>query len=307
MPLDPEIRQMLETTGGSLPDVRTQPLDAVRRVYDMSAGISTIELAGIRDMTIPGPGGDLPVRVYRPAGGGLKPALVYFHGGGWVIGSLASHDGACRRLAEVSGCVVVAVDYRLAPEHPFPAAFDDSYAATKWVAAEAASLAIDPTRVGVAGDSAGANLAAAVTLKARDAGGPALAVQVLIYPATRFDAETPSMIRNAEGYGLTTAAMRWFSAQYIPDPALRQSPFASVMNAKSVAGLPRALVVTAEFDPLCDEGEAYAERLRDAGVPVRAIRYDGTIHGFLRFNAEFRQTKALWNDLGAFLREWAGA
>jgi acetyl esterase len=306
MPLDPEIQLMLETTGGSLPDVRTQPLDAVRRIYDMSAGISTIELAEIRDMTIPGPGGDLPIRLYRPAGDGPKPALVYFHGGGWVIGSLASHDGACRRLAEVSGCVVVAVDYRLAPEHPFPAAFDDSYAATKWVVAEAASLGIDRTRVGVAGDSAGANLAAAVALKARDEGGPALAVQVLIYPATRFDAETPSMIRNAEGYGLTTAAMRWFSAQYIPDPALRQSPLASVMNAKSVAGLPKALVVTAEFDPLCDEGEAYAERLHDAGVPVKAIRYDGTIHGFLRFNAEFRQTKALWNDLGVFLREWAG-
>ncbi len=307
MPLDPEIQLMLETTGGSLPDVRTQPLDAVRRVYDMSAGISTIELADISDMTIPGPGGDLPIRVYRPAGEGVKPALVYFHGGGWVIGSLASHDGACRRLAEVSGCVVVAVDYRLAPEHPFPAAFDDSYAATKWVVAEAASLKIDPARVGVAGDSAGANLAAAVALKARDEGGPALAVQVLIYPATRFDAETPSMIRNAEGYGLTTAAMRWFSAQYIPDPAMRQSPLASVMNAKSVAGLPQAFVVTAEFDPLCDEGEDYAKRLHDAGVPVRAIRYDGTIHGFLRFNTEFRQTKALWNDLGVFLREWAGA
>ncbi len=307
MPLDPEIQLMLETTGGSLPDVRTQPLDAVRRVYDMSAGISTIELADISDMTIPAPGGDLPIRVYRPAGEGVKPALVYFHGGGWVIGSLASHDGACRRLAEVSGCVVVAVDYRLAPEHPFPAAFDDSYAATKWVVAEAASLKIDPARVGVAGDSAGANLAAAVALKARDEGGPALAVQVLIYPATRFDAETPSMIRNAEGYGLTTAAMRWFSAQYIPDPAMRQSPLASVMNAKSVAGLPQAFVVTAEFDPLCDEGEDYAKRLHDAGVPVRAIRYDGTIHGFLRFNTEFRQTKALWNDLGVFLREWAGA
>lgn len=307
MPLDPEIQLMLDTTGGSLPDVRTQPLDVVRRAYDMSAGISTLELAEISDMTIRGPGGDLAIRLYRPAGEGVKPALVYFHGGGWVIGSLASHDGACRRLAEVSGCVVVAVDYRLAPEYPFPAAFDDSYAATKWLVAEAASLGIDPTRVGVAGDSAGANLAAAVTLKARDEGGPALAVQVLIYPATRFDAETPSIIRNAEGYGLTTAAMRWFSAQYIPDPVLRQSPLASVMNAKSVSGLPPALVVTAEFDPLCDEGEAYAARLHDAGVPVRAIRYDGTIHGFLRFNAEFRQTKALWNDLGAFLRQWAAA
>lgn len=307
MPLDPEIRQMLETTGGSLPDVTTQPLDAVRRVYDMSAGVATIELAEIRDMTIPGPAGDLAVRLYRPDGEAARPALVYFHGGGWVIGSLASHDPACRRLAQVSGCVIIAVEYRLAPEHRFPAAFDDAYAATQWVMAEAASLGIDPTHIGVAGDSAGANLAAAVALKARDAGGPQLSVQVLIYPAAQFDAETQSNIRNAEGYGLTTAAMRWFSAQYIPDPADRQSPFASIMNAQSVAGLPPAFVATAEFDPLCDEGEAYAERLRAAGVPVTTIRYDGTIHGFLRFNTEFRQTKALWNDLGVFLREWRRA
>lgn len=307
MPLDPEIRQMLETTGGSLPDVTTQPLDTVRRVYDMSAGVATIELAEIRDMTIPGPAGDLAVHFYRPEGEGAKPALVYFHGGGWVIGSLASHDPACRRLAQMSGCAVIAVDYRLAPEHRFPAAFDDAYAATSWVAAEAASLGLDPTRIGVAGDSAGANLAAAVALKARDEARPALGVQVLIYPATQFDADTQSNIRNAEGYGLTTAAMRWFSAQYIPDPAHRQSPFASVMKAQSVSGLPPAFVATAEFDPLCDEGEAYAERLRKGGVPVTLIRYDGTIHGFLRFNPEFRQTKALWNDLGGFLREWGAA
>jgi acetyl esterase len=307
MPLDPEIRQMLETTGGSLPDVTTQPLDVVRRVYDMSAGISTIELAEIRDMTIPGPAGDLAVRLYRPEGEGAKPGLVYFHGGGWVIGSLVSHDPACRRLAQMSGCVIIAVDYRLAPEHRFPAAFDDAYAAASWVAAEATSLGIDPTRIGVAGDSAGANLAAAVTLKARDEAGPALSVQILIYPATQFDTETPSDIRNAEGYGLTTAAMRWFCTQYIPDPAHRQSPFASLMNAQSVSGLPPAFVATAEFDPLCDEGEAYAERLRAAGVPVTTIRYNGTIHGFLRFNAEFRQTKALWRDLGVFLREWSAS
>jgi acetyl esterase len=307
MPLDPEIRQMLDTTGGSLPDVMTQPLDAVRRVYDMSAGVSTVELADIRDIAIPGPAGDLAIRLYRPEGEGTKPALVYFHGGGWVIGSLASHDHACRRLAQMSGFVIIAVDYRLAPEHRFPAAFDDAYVATRWVAAEAASLRIDPSRIGVAGDSAGANLAAAVALKARNEAGPALSVQILIYPATQFDTETQSNIRNAEGYGLTTAAMRWFSAQYIPDPADRQSPFASVMNAESVSGLPPAFIATAEFDPLCDEGEAYAERLRAAGVPVTTIRYDGTIHGFLRFNAEFRQTKALWSDLGVFLREWNAA
>ena len=220
------------------------------------------------------------MRVYRPAADGTFPVLVYFHGGGWVIGGLDTHDGTCRLLCRDAGCVVVSVDYRLAPEHRYPAAAEDCYAATQWLADHASEIGIDPARIAVGGDSAGGNLAAAVALMARDRGTPTLAFQLLIYPVTDADFTRGSYIDNAEGYFLTTASMEWFWGHYVPDEATRSEAYCAPQQAKDLAGLPPALVLTAEFDPLRDEGEAFAARLKEAGVATTVTRYDGMIHGF---------------------------
>ena len=208
------------------------------------------------------------------------PALVYFHGGGWVIGDLDTHDGVCRLIANAAQCAVISVDYRLAPEHKFPAAVDDAWAATRWIVGHAGQLAIDPTRVAVGGDSAGGNLAAVVALMARDAGGPTLALQVLQYPVTDLSAETRSYQDFAEGYTLTRTGMRWFKAHYLDKPEDARDWRVSPLLAPSLAGVAPALIVTAGFDPLRDEGTAYAERLRDAGVTVDYVCYGGMLHGF---------------------------
>ena len=242
------------------------------------------QIGMVRDLTADGPLGPIPLRVYRPAG---VPAstplavLVFFHGGGWVIGDLETHDVLCRQLTAGSGVSVVSVDYRLAPEHKFPAAVDDAWAATRWVVAHAGELAVDASRLAVGGDSAGGNLAAVVALLARDKGAPAIAVQVLIYPVTDLVGKTRSYRDFAEGYLLTREAMRWFIAHYLTAEAEAADWRASPIRAQSLAGLPPALIVTAGFDPLRDEGEAYAERLRDAGVRVDSVCYGGMIHGFV--------------------------
>ena len=242
------------------------------------------QIGMVRDLTADGPLGPIPLRVYRPAG---VPAstplavLVFFHGGGWVIGDLETHDVLCRQLTAGSGVSVVSVDYRLAPEHKFPAAVDDAWAATRWVVAHAGELAVDASRLAVGGDSAGGNLAAVVALLARDKGAPAIAVQVLIYPVTDLVGETRSYRDFAEGYLLTREGMRWFIAHYLTAEAEAADWRASPLRAQSLAGLPPALIVTAGFDPLRDEGEAYAERLRDAGVRVDSVCYGGMIHGFV--------------------------
>ena len=242
------------------------------------------QIGMVRDLTADGPLGPIPLRVYRPAG---VPAstplavLVFFHGGGWVIGDLETHDVLCRQLTAGSGVSVVSVDYRLAPEHKFPAAVDDAWAATRWVVAHAGELAVDARRLAVGGDSAGGNLAAVVALLARDKGAPAIAVQVLIYPVTDLVGETRSYRDFAEGYLLTREGMRWFIAHYLTAEAEAADWRASPIRAQSLAGLPPALIVTAGFDPLRDEGEAYAERLRDAGVRVDSVCYGGMIHGFV--------------------------
>ncbi|PYM22860.1 MAG: acetyl hydrolase [Candidatus Rokuibacteriota bacterium] len=242
------------------------------------------QIGMVRDLTADGPLGPIPLRVYRPAG---VPAstplavLVFFHGGGWVIGDLETHDVLCRQLTAGSGVSVVSVDYRLAPEHKFPAAVDDAWAATRWVVAHAGELAVDASRLAVGGDSAGGNLAAVVALLARDKGAPAIAVQVLIYPVTDLVGETRSYRDFAEGYLLTREGMRWFIAHYLTAEAEAADWRASPIRAQSLAGLPAALIVTAGFDPLRDEGEAYAERLRDAGVRVDSVCYGGMIHGFV--------------------------
>jgi acetyl esterase len=232
------------------------------------------------DRAIPGPAGDLPVRVYTPAGDGPKPVIVYFHGGGWVIGDLDVCDNPVRRIANRTGAVVVSVDYRLAPEHVYPAAFDDSFAATAWVAEHAAELGGDPERIATCGDSAGANLAAAVAIAARDRQGPRLAAQLLIYPVTDFNFTTGSYEQNGEGYLLTKGSMQWFWAHYLGAQELGKDAFACPARADNLVGLPPAFVATAEFDPLRDEGEAYAANLRTASVDVTAKRYDGMLHGF---------------------------
>lgn len=233
------------------------------------------------DEAADGPGGPIPLRLYTPRAPGPRPGLIWFHGGGWVTGSLDSHDGLCRQLALDTGAVVVAVDYRLAPEHRFPAAVEDALAATRWVADRAARLGIDAGRLAVGGDSAGGNLAAVVSAIARD-GGPPLCWQLLVYPITDCDLDTPSYRENAVGYLLTRAGMAWFWDHYLPDPASRAHPHASPLRAPDLSNLPPAYVITAEYDPLRDEGESYARRLRDAGVPTRLDRFEGMVHGFLR-------------------------
>jgi acetyl esterase len=242
------------------------------------------------DRSIPGPAGEIPVRVYRPKSDEPLPVVVYFHGGGFVIGDIATHDTTCQRLAAGVPAVVVSVDYRLAPEHHFPAAVDDCDAATAWVSAHAEELGGDPARLAVAGDSAGGNLSAVVARRARDAGGPAIAFQLLVYPATDMTRSLPSHAENGTGYLLDADAMTWFLDHYFAGADVRQ-PDASPLLVDDLSGLPPALVVTAEFDPLRDEGEAYAQRMRDAGVDVTTSRYDGMIHGFYGLDSIFDSAK----------------
>jgi acetyl esterase len=286
MPLDPQAKallDMLAAAGG--PPLEEMEVPAAREMYlQMRPPTAGADVERVEDRRIPAgtDGTQIAVRVYTPRGGdGPFPGMVYFHGGGWVIGDLETHDHFCRSLANGAGAVVVAVDYRLAPETRFPAAAEDCYAATRWVAERARELGIDPARLAVAGDSAGGNLAAAVAQMARDRGGPRLAFQLLLCPATNYGFDTTSYRENAEGYLLTKSGMVWFWNHYLSDPAAHgRDPRASPLRAESFAGLPPAHVVTAEYDVLRDEGEAYAAKLRDAGVPVSLARYDGQIHNF---------------------------
>ncbi len=242
-----------------------------------------VPIGKVDSVEIPGPAGPLAARIYTPVGltGRVTPACVYYHGGGWVIGDLDTHDGICRRLANESGCRVISVDYRLAPENKFPAAFDDAYAALVWTEANASDHQINPNRLAVAGDSAGGNLAAAVALQARLKGGPQLKYQVLLYPVTQARADTPSMHDLAKGYFLEKASMDWFCDQYLPPEADPNDPRVSPLAAKDVSGVAPAYVLVAGFDPLRDEGKAYAEKLKAAGVAVDFVAYDSMIHGFL--------------------------
>jgi acetyl esterase len=228
--------------------------------------------------------------------------LVYFHGGGWVLGGLETHDGVCRGLANGAACVVVSVDYRLAPENKFPAAAEDCYAAAAWVAKHAPVIGGDPRRIAVGGDSAGGNLSAVVALMAGDRQGPELSLQLLVYPVTDSACDTPSYRENAEGYLLTRDAMAWFWNHYVRDDRDRINPHAAPLRAGNVAGTPPALVITAEFDPLRDEGEAYARRLEAAGVPVTLTRYDGMIHGFFGMTMVMDKARAAMHEATMALR-----
>jgi acetyl esterase len=242
------------------------------------------EVASVRTFAIPGPGGDLPLRLYRPLGSATQarlPVLVYYHGGGWTIGDLDTHDTLCRELANGAGCAVVAVDYRMGPEHRFPAAVDDSVAALRWVHANAGELKLDATRIAVGGDSAGGNLAAVVAIAARDGGGPALAFQLLIYPATDMRRIAKSHQTNGQGYLLTSDTIAYFRGHYVNDDRDDLDWRASPLLAQNLAGLPPAFVLTAGYDPLRDEGLQYAQRLTEAGSPASLVCFERMIHGFI--------------------------
>lgn len=239
------------------------------------------KIAHCKEMKIPSPTGDIPIRVYTPEGHTLFPALVYLHGGGWVIGNLDTHNSVCRALANGIKCVVVSVDYRLAPEHRFPAAVEDAYTAVKWVADNSNQLQIDSNRIAVGGDSAGGNLAAVVSLIARDEDTPSLVFQLLVYPITNLSSfDTDSYRIHAENYILKKSSMEWYRGHYLQTEQDQQNPQASPLLAPDLGGLPPALIITAEFDVLTDEGKAYAERLKQAGVPVKYSCYEGMIHLF---------------------------
>lgn len=261
------------------------------------------EPVAVEHRVIPGPTAELPVRVYRPEGDGPRPALVAFHGGCWVVGNIEVADRPFRALASATGCVVVSVNYQKAPEHPFPVPLDDCYSAFVWTVEHAVELGVDPARVGVVGDSAGGNLAAAVCLKARTAGAPRPAVQVLVYPAVDPSLDTPSAKEFAEGYGLTTADMAWSWRQYAPDPAERDDPLVAPLRAASLVGQPPAVVVTAGFDVLRDEGLAYADKLQADGVAVTRHHYPGTIHGFMWMGGAVDECGQMLADVADSLRE----
>ncbi len=308
MPLDPQVQTYLEQMASlNMPPIHTFEPAMIRQAIAMQTAMamqnSTPEaVAHVENRTIPGPLGEIPIRIYTPHGSGPFSVLVFFHGGGWVICNLDTHDALCRSLTNAASCIVVSVDYRLAPEHRFPAATEDCYAATQWVAEHGTELNIDTACIAVGGDSAGGNLAAVVAQLARDKGSPALAFQLLIYPATDFTAKTLSKQVNGSGNLLTGEDMSWFTNHYLNDENDMLNPLASPSLAANVGNLPPALIITAEYDPLRDEGEAYGRRLIEAGVSVTISRYDGMIHGFMSMGPIFDKGNQAITESAAALR-----
>ena len=306
--LDPEVRAVLaamEAQGG--PPLESLPPQVARELGGESLKAVSGEpeqVARVENLQMPGPGGPIPIRVYAPEVGGTRPGLVYFHGGGWVVGNIDTHDGVCRALARRSGAVVVSVDYRLAPEHKFPAAVDDCYAATLWVAANAANLGIDSSRIAVGGDSAGGTLSTVIARKCRDHHSPSLALQVLVYPVANMRSfDTASHREFADGYYLTAPMMEWFRTLYLGRPEDGAHIDASPLFTPDLRGLPPALVITAECDILRDEGEAYAKRLEQAGVPVTYTLYKGMIHPFFSMPGVLTQARKAIDQVAAAVRE----
>jgi acetyl esterase len=310
MPLHPQVAALAAGMAAS-PDAKPTHEQTPKEARDgyraLAAMLGPVPgVAAVEDRTIPGPESDIPIRVYTPEGQGPFGVLVFFHGGGWVIGDLETHDRECRLLCNGAGCLVVSVDYRLAPEHPFPAAVDDAFASLEWVGRNAAELGGDPSRLAVGGDSAGGNLSAVVALLARDANGPSLRFQLLVYPAVdaRLDVEYRSRVQNEADPFLPQAAVDYFLDHYIGSSAERRQDIRmSPLAAPSHRGLPPALVVTAEFDPLRDEGEAYARALEAAGVDVRLHRYDGMPHVFFQLSPIVDAGKQVIDEVSAALRE----
>lgn len=314
MPVDEQVQQVLEyyATFGAPPLTTLSPEEARRRPTIVDAvsalrqgrgepdGLETV--GEVRDWVIQGPGGEIPVRIYRPESSGLLPLLVYLHDGGWVLGDLESCDMTCRALANLAQCLVVSVAYRLAPEHPFPAATQDAYAATQWAITAAPALRADPTRLAVSGDGSGGNLAAAVAQMARDSQARMPVYQALICPAMNHAFDTPSYEHHAHVRPLTREEMRWFWKQYLPDAAAGDNPYASPLRADDLRGLPPALIITAEYDPLRDEGEAYGRRLEEAGVPTVVRRSEGMVHGFLDMAPVVERARDALLEMASWLR-----
>ncbi|HKO38004.1 MAG TPA: alpha/beta hydrolase [Solirubrobacterales bacterium] len=278
-----------------------------RREAEVVGGPAPIPMAKVEPVEIPGPAGMLGARLYVPPGPPASALLVYYHGGGWVIGDLETHDRPCRFLAARAGVQVLAVDYRLAPEHPFPAAAEDAFAAYAWTVANAARLGIEPARIGVGGDSAGANLAAVACLLAREEGAPPPAMQLLIYPVTTATEELPSRLAFREGFLLTKTDMDWFEDRYLPTGVDRADPRVSVLQADELGDLPPAYVATAGFDPLRDEGEAFALRMRDAGVRVTLRRHPGLVHTYANLTAICPSARHAMLEAAGALRTGLGA
>ncbi len=306
MPLDPQIAALLERMEGAPAMSEGTPgaaRDRFRRLSLASAAlVPPIEVGAIEDLEVEGSAGPLRARLYRPPETAPTPTLTYFHGGGFTVGDVASYDSQCRILCRGTAAAVLSVDYRLAPESPFPAAVEDAVAATAWTLDHVDALGGDPARVAVGGDSAGGNLAtvACQALRGRD---PGLRAQLLIYPVTDFATQRPSLAENGEGLFLTADDMRWFESNYLPSEVPRDDPRVSPLFADDLAGLPPAVVVTAELDPLRDDGEAYAEALEAAGVRVARRRFDGLIHGFFAMGAFSGAARRAVDDVCCDLRE----
>ncbi len=310
MPLHPSAEMMIaylaDAGVGVRPDSKPAERRAAMRAMALKPAMERQPVFSVDDRTIDGPGGPIPLRVYRPSDRAGAPVLVWFHGGGWVVGDLDTHDQLCRQLCDAAEVLVVSVDYRLAPETKFPGAVDDCVAAYAWVTEHAAEVGGDAARVAIGGDSAGGNLAAVVALVARESGLPMPRVQVLVYPVTDYEFESPSMVENAQGYFLERDGMRWFFGHYVRTEADFDDWRFSPMRASSLAGLPRAVVVTTEYDPLRDQGERYGERLRDAGVPTDVVRAEGLIHGFFGLHAFMPPGKEAWDTVVGALRDELG-
>ncbi|PYC78839.1 alpha/beta hydrolase [Streptomyces tateyamensis] len=296
MPHHPQLRTAYEQRAAAgTPPLYTLTLEQARAadLADLrAAGGNPEPVARVEEFSIPGPGGPLPLRLYRPSPHRELPVLLYLFGGGWTLGCLDTADAICRTLANAAGCAVAAVGYRLAPEHRFPAALLDCHAALSWLAAEAPALGLDPRRLAVGGDSAGGNLAAALTLLCRERGGPLLRHQLLVYPNTDHAADTESRRTAEDPLLFNRWSVQWYWGHYLASAADGADPLASPLRAASLAGLPPATVITAEYDPLRDEGEAYASRLAAEGVPVELRRYDGMAHGFFAMPGRFDDGRA---------------
>ena len=304
MPLAPEYQAMLEQLADAPGPAITEmsPTEARELYRTMRPANPELAVGRVTDRSIPGADGDIGLRIYTPTGDGPHPVLVNFHGGGWVIGDLDTADGVCRDLCNTAQCVVVSVDYRLAPEHVFPAAPDDAYAATCWAADNQAALNGNG-KIGVCGESSGGNLAAVVCLKARDEAGPQIDFQLLLYPVVDCDMTRQSYVDNGSGYFLETDTMVWFWNHYCPDLERRKDPAASPLLAESHGNLPPALVVTAEFDPLRDEGGLYAETLQAAGGDAQVVCYDGLVHDFFATATIFQASRPGFEHACSALRD----
>lgn len=307
--LDPQVADLLRAADeAGVPPIHSLPYKEAREFYLLTSK----KLAGeppdkldVSDLIIETSVAPVPIRIYRPPGTSDQPlpALVYFHGGGWCIGDLDSHDHVCRWLAAHSACVLISVDYRMGPEHKFPAAVEDAFAATEWIASHAAELKIDANMIGIGGDSAGGNLSAVVTLLAKEQGGPHLVCQLLIYPATDMLMRFPSHVSCGDGYRLTRTSIVWFINGYLRDGEDMYDFRASPLMAENHANLPPAFILTAAFDPLADEGEAYANKLKEGGVAVKYHCYEGMVHGFIAMPGAVDMAKTALLDAAGYIKQ----